>query len=154
MLNPKTCVDITGLKKYILNMQVFSENQKTLRKYYLVNICEIQYSYHEIGNGCGFPGSPAHSTVHLDEESTYSPGAIATYTCDQGFELLGPSAKVCSKNGTWTPPGIPFCGNISQRSLQQVFSLQNIECRNVYKVDDRSCSEQLLSVPSDGQMGR
>ena len=40
-------------------------------------------------------------------------GGIAEYTCDRGFELLGPARRVCSQNGTWSPQGIPFCGRFS-----------------------------------------
>lgn len=57
---------------------------------------------------CGFPGAPAHSTVELSGSPI--PGAVATYTCERGFELLGPSRRVCAPDGQWTPNGIPFCG--------------------------------------------
>ena len=39
-----------------------------------------------------------------------SAGTIAEYTCDRGFELLGPARRLCGENGTWSPQGIPFCG--------------------------------------------
>ena len=35
---------------------------------------------------------------------------MATYTCERGFELLGPARRVCDKSGQWLPEGIPFCG--------------------------------------------
>ncbi|XP_076318916.1 sushi, von Willebrand factor type A, EGF and pentraxin domain-containing protein 1-like [Tachypleus tridentatus] len=57
---------------------------------------------------CGYPGSPAHATVRFSSEQI-SPGTIATYFCDQGFELLGQPRRICNNNGTWTPTGIPFC---------------------------------------------
>ncbi|CAO1398676.1 unnamed protein product [Diamesa serratosioi] len=56
---------------------------------------------------CSFPGSPAHSTVTFSDE-TLGNAAIASYTCERGFELLGPARRVC-ENGSWTPEGIPFC---------------------------------------------
>ncbi|CAL4163422.1 unnamed protein product, partial [Meganyctiphanes norvegica] len=56
---------------------------------------------------CGFPGSPSHSTVNLSDDGNM--GSIATYSCERGFELLGPARRECGANGTWTPPGIPFC---------------------------------------------
>ena len=59
--------------------------------------------------GCGFPGAPAHSTVTFSSDSI-GPGTVATYSCDRGFELLGPAHKECQGNSTWTPAGIPFCG--------------------------------------------
>ncbi|KAF5305313.1 hypothetical protein FQA39_LY09278 [Lamprigera yunnana] len=57
--------------------------------------------------GCKFPGAPAHSNVVFSDE-TLGPGSVATYTCERGFELLGPSRRVCG-NGQWLPEGIPFC---------------------------------------------
>ena len=64
---------------------------------------------------CGYPGAPAHSSVQFsgsrDELSgEHSVASIAEYTCDRGFELLGPARRVCGENGTWSPQGIPFCG--------------------------------------------
>ncbi|XP_034943551.1 uncharacterized protein [Chelonus insularis] len=74
--------------------------------------------------GCGYPGAPAHSHVRfsgdsledvLDEEeslikeTSFSSGTVATYSCERGFELLGPSRRQCQPDGTWTPEGVPFC---------------------------------------------
>ena len=59
--------------------------------------------------GCGYPGSPSHATVNLTP-ALIRPGTAANYECEPGFELLGPSRRICSTNGTWTPAGIPFCG--------------------------------------------
>lgn len=70
----------------------------------------IFFFFHTIlgHSSCSFPGSPAHSTVTFTDD-TLNNGAVATYTCERGFELLGPSRRVC-ENGTWIPEGIPFCG--------------------------------------------
>ncbi|KAF5278300.1 hypothetical protein FQR65_LT03568 [Abscondita terminalis] len=57
--------------------------------------------------GCKFPGAPAHSHVVFSDD-TLGLGTVATYTCERGFELLGPSRRVC-ENGQWLPEGIPFC---------------------------------------------
>ncbi|XP_057333531.1 uncharacterized protein LOC130672805 isoform X1 [Microplitis mediator] len=73
--------------------------------------------------GCGYPGAPAHSTVRftdnsddvLDEEDSlikdtvFPTSTVATYTCERGFELLGPARRQCQADGTWTPEGVPFC---------------------------------------------
>ncbi|XP_055605181.1 uncharacterized protein LOC129753378 isoform X2 [Uranotaenia lowii] len=56
---------------------------------------------------CRFPGAPAHSTVTFTDD-TLGNGAVASYSCERGFELLGPSRRVCD-NGQWMPEGIPFC---------------------------------------------
>lgn len=59
--------------------------------------------------GCGYPGSPAHASVSFSTERI-EPGTVATYTCDNGYELIGPPRKTCQANETWTPAWIPFCG--------------------------------------------
>ena len=62
---------------------------------------------------CGYPGAPAHSSVQFSPgqgDQALEPGTIAEYSCDRGFELLGPARRVCGENGTWSPQGIPFCG--------------------------------------------
>lgn len=59
---------------------------------------------------CRFPGAPAHCSIVFSDENL-GPGAVATYTCERGFELLGPSRRVC-ENGNWLPEGIPFCGEL------------------------------------------
>ncbi|CAL1680659.1 unnamed protein product [Lasius platythorax] len=76
------------------------------------------------GAGCGYPGAPAHSSVRftgtdiddvIDEEdallkdTTLLEGTVATYSCERGFELLGPARRECQADGMWTPEGVPFC---------------------------------------------
>ncbi|XP_076388618.1 uncharacterized protein LOC100880537 isoform X2 [Megachile rotundata] len=76
------------------------------------------------GAGCGYPGAPAHSIVRftgpgaedvVDEEdallkdTVFPVGAVATYSCERGFELLGPARRQCQTDGSWTPEGVPFC---------------------------------------------
>ncbi|XP_018338523.1 PREDICTED: uncharacterized protein LOC108746318 isoform X2 [Trachymyrmex septentrionalis] len=75
------------------------------------------------GAGCGYPGAPAHSSVRftirdsdiIDEEDellkdTMLPvGTRATYSCERGFELLGPARRDCQAEGSWVPEGVPFC---------------------------------------------
>ncbi|CRL04020.1 CLUMA_CG017138, isoform A [Clunio marinus] len=71
---------------------------------------------------CNFPGSPAHSTVTFSDDSLTN-GAIASYSCERGFELLGPARRVCD-NGSWTPEGIPFCAVDNGIDLQLLFTNQ------------------------------
>ena len=40
----------------------------------------------------------------------------------RGFELLGPARRVCGANGTWSPQGIPFCGQLSSLLLFAIIS--------------------------------
>lgn len=63
----------------------------------------------DLVSACGYPGCPAHASIAFSSE-VINPGTVATYTCDSGFELLGPARRVCAANGTWIPAGIPFCG--------------------------------------------
>ncbi|XP_011293052.1 uncharacterized protein LOC101893869 isoform X1 [Musca domestica] len=60
-----------------------------------------------IDGSCSFPGSPAHSTV-VFTNANLTDGTVASYSCERGFELLGPARRVCDK-GVWLPEGIPFC---------------------------------------------
>uniref|UniRef100_A0A182PUA4 Sushi domain-containing protein n=1 Tax=Anopheles epiroticus TaxID=199890 RepID=A0A182PUA4_9DIPT len=60
------------------------------------------------GKGCPFPGVPAHGSVIFSDESLVN-NTVATYYCERGFELLGPSRRVCI-DSHWIPEGIPFCG--------------------------------------------
>jgi hypothetical protein len=52
----------------------------------------------------------------IDEEDALlkdialSEGTVATYSCERGFELLGPTRRECQANGIWIPEGVPFCG--------------------------------------------
>jgi len=83
----------------------------------------LTITIHTVSSSCGFPGAPAHSSVRFVGEVTerrqgaedrlegeaVSEGTIAEYSCDRGFELLGPARRVCGGNGTWSPQGIPFC---------------------------------------------
>lgn len=61
------------------------------------------------GSGCKYPGAPAHSEIIFSNDSL-AVGTVATYFCEPGFELLGPSRRVCGGDSQWTPEGIPFCG--------------------------------------------
>ncbi|XP_076248617.1 uncharacterized protein LOC143188304 [Calliopsis andreniformis] len=93
-------------------------------------LCDSQYcsalslQFRCSGAGCGYPGAPAHSSVRftgtgaedvIDEEDallkdTVLPeGTVATYSCERGFELLGPARRQCQADGFWTPEGVPFC---------------------------------------------
>lgn len=58
---------------------------------------------------CGYPGSPAHASVSFNTTHVVA-GTAASYTCHNGYELLGPPRRICQPNGTWSPIGIPFCG--------------------------------------------
>ncbi len=54
---------------------------------------------------CGAPPSPEHGTVNVGP-TTY--GAIATYACATGYELVGAATSACQPTGTWSPT-TPVC---------------------------------------------
>ena len=49
--------------------------------------------------------SPINGTVEREGNTA---GAIAAYTCDSGFELVGPSERTCQINGQWNGSA-PVC---------------------------------------------
>ncbi len=75
-----------------------------------VDLFNCNYDIVSALSDCGFPGAPAHSSVEFSTGSDVRAGTVARYSCDRGFELLGPARRICGRNGTWTPQGIPFCG--------------------------------------------
>ena len=85
------------------------------------------YPMSHVVNSCGYPGSPGHASVTFSSE-TIEPGTVATYTCDNGYELLGPPRRTCAENGTWVPSGVPFCGKwyVSISLFLIFFSLHQI----------------------------
>lgn len=66
---------------------------------------------------CGFPGSPAHGYVKLDQDA-YNEGDVVTYSCQVGYILLGSPVSRCTEDGSWTRE-VPICG----KRLYLVFSL-------------------------------
>ncbi|XKL59627.1 hypothetical protein PGB90_000643 [Kerria lacca] len=75
---------------------------------FLLLAAVLKVSSQNVSQVCRFPGSPAHSSVFFSNE-TFIVGTVATYNCERGFELLGPSRRVCDKSGQWLPEGVPFC---------------------------------------------
>ena len=49
---------------------------------------------------------PANGTVDLRDGSLV--GAVAIYTCDPSFELIGVDSRVCQENGLWSEEA-PIC---------------------------------------------
>ena len=67
----------------------------------------------------------------------------------RGFELLGPARRVCGTNGTWSPQGIPFCGEDEEAffHLFHVFSVLpyrqskfQVYIVNLYKISSKEGS--------------
>ncbi|KAH9412532.1 C-type lectin (CTL) or carbohydrate-recognition domain (CRD) [Dermatophagoides pteronyssinus] len=85
-----------------------SSSSLSIIKQSILLLTILLFKYRYFRQTCNYPGSPAHASVTFTNERMVS-GTIATYTCDNGYELLGPSRRLCHQNGTWTPLGIPFC---------------------------------------------
>lgn len=56
---------------------------------------------------CGFPGRPAYGRVSLIRDA-YDEGVTVSYSCDNGFNLLGQGSRTCQSNGTWSGK-LPVC---------------------------------------------
>lgn len=104
------------------------------------------------GAGCGYPGAPAHSSVRftgtdvddvVDEEdallkdTTFPEGTVATYSCERGFELLGPARRQCQADGTWAPEGVPFCGKHATLQQESHVTLGNDLARAYFSFSNR-----------------
>ena len=57
------------------------------------------FSSYSLSNSCSYANLPS------------SPPLTPSF---RGFELLGPARRVCGQEGTWTPQGIPFCGQLTR----------------------------------------
>lgn len=53
---------------------------------------------------------PLNARVSLSQKSLTS-GTIATYSCDEGYELFGDPTTLCSPSGDWLGD-LPFCGKL------------------------------------------
>ena len=55
---------------------------------------------------CGSPDSPENGAVSTISGTTF--GNIATYTCNEGYNLIGVSDVTCPAVGSWPTP-YPSC---------------------------------------------
>lgn len=69
---------------------------------------------------CGYPGSPAHASVTFSSDNLEI-GTVATYVCNNGYELLGPHRRLCKSDLKWEPAGIPFCGKSNFNRYERLF---------------------------------
>lgn len=68
------------------------------------------YCFHFLGDRrCGHPAVPPNARVSLSVNTDIVPGTVATYECDDGYELFGPHQRECTLRGDWTAEP-PFCG--------------------------------------------
>ena len=48
---------------------------------------------------CGSLSSPTNGSITITEVTF---GALANFTCDEGFNLIGSSSRQCQANGNWS----------------------------------------------------
>ena len=65
---------------------------------------------------CGRPGSPQNGAVDYENENS------ASYTCDEGFVILGGDKIRHCVNGTWTGD-VPHCGESTFKIFELYFKL-------------------------------
>lgn len=57
------------------------------------------YTYYVLVIRCGYIGTISNGKVFLDKTSY---GGIATFKCDDGYEMIGEAQKTCGLNGKWS----------------------------------------------------
>ena len=55
---------------------------------------------------CGEVENPEHGDANDDVTTV---GQSVEFTCDIGYELVGPKEAECKPNGKWDPEDIPVC---------------------------------------------
>ncbi|XP_028966823.1 CUB and sushi domain-containing protein 1 [Galendromus occidentalis] len=58
------------------------------------------------------PEPPQTDSRLLVEVSSYNAGSVASYSCQEGYQIVGEFTRVCRPNGRWEPPIIPTCSVI------------------------------------------
>lgn len=81
------------------------------------------------GKPCPNPAVPLYAQVNLSDD--LQPGSKATYTCDDGYELFGPSVRTCNFDGKWTED-LPYCAvNVAYgKPSDQSSTIRGGESRN------------------------
>ena len=66
----------------------------------------ILYICAPVAIDCGVLLAPANGAVDLSDGSLVD--AVAIYTCDPSFRLIGVESRVCQENGSWSGEA-PVC---------------------------------------------
>lgn len=53
----------------------------------------------DLGERCAVLDAPSHGKVTV---ASRSPGGVATYSCDEGYEINGSPMRTCRSTGTWS----------------------------------------------------
>ncbi|XP_074599760.1 CUB and Sushi multiple domains furrowed isoform X2 [Brevipalpus obovatus] len=83
----------------------------------------------QYGKPCPHPAVPLYAQVTLSDE--LQPGSKATYKCDDGYELFGPSSRTCNFDGKWSEE-LPYCAvNVAYgKPSDQSSTIRGGESRN------------------------
>lgn len=96
---------------------------------------------------CNHPAVPLYAKVTLTNQARTS-GTVATYACDEGYELFGDSSSVCTDKGKWSGD-LPYCAvNVAygkpthQSSTTREGNAKNANDGNATAVhDSKYCTE-------------
>ncbi|KAI8478628.1 CUB and sushi domain-containing protein 3 [Branchiostoma belcheri] len=64
---------------------------------------------------CGDPGVPANGQR---QGSRFTFGSRVTFTCDEGYILIGTNQQQCMADGRWSPSSLPVCQTATQQSCR------------------------------------
>lgn len=56
---------------------------------------------------CGYVSSPTNGKIHITKVSY---GGVATFQCDDGYDLIGPTSRTCGLDGKWSKTN-PECNS-------------------------------------------
>lgn len=70
------------------------------------------YTYNVIG--CEDLSDPANGNVRVTSTRI---GAVATYSCNSGFTLIGKENRVCRPNGEWSGTAPTCTGTIERQHI-------------------------------------
>ncbi|GFX80178.1 CUB and sushi domain-containing protein 1 [Trichonephila clavipes] len=71
-------------------------------------VCFVFLGQSEKAKTCPHPAVPIYASIVLSNKDL-SVGTTVTYSCDEGYELFGESARACLPTGKWSGE-IPNCG--------------------------------------------
>ena len=71
---------------------------------------QFAYAFVIILGTCGSLSSPSYGRVSV---TTHDDGDRATYTCNSGFTVVGPSTRTCLSDGSWSESE-PICNCMFQ----------------------------------------
>ncbi|XP_064485872.1 uncharacterized protein LOC135398392 [Ornithodoros turicata] len=47
--------------------------------------------------------------MELSSRDGFNERTVASYSCDPGYKIVGPSEAICQRNGSWSPSELPVC---------------------------------------------